>query len=281
MRKRRFVLFIMTIVLLLTACGGPGDEDMEAQESVSVQEETRAQGESAVEEAPPQDSRQERTQEALDGQESDEFEEAQQRPGYDWRTEDWKLDEKGDWGHELYAAEYIYGLASDPEEEYVDRSSIHCILGNRIYSIDEYSISEEEDAGQFYYLNCYDSLTGEIWHRSLELPSPPELEQYGDCNVYYLTFDVQSEQELVIFLHVRAKGEGQDTLAYLAVHMSMEGELLSVLDLYPALVAGGAQDCTCGSYWHSPGQVYVDLDGIKKIKPIRWEERDSGLSGQL
>ncbi len=262
MGKRRFALFFMMIVFLLTACGGPGDEDMEAQESVSVQEETG-------------------TQEALDGQESDESEEAQQRPGYDWRTEDWKLDEKGDWGHELYAAEYIYGLASDPEEEYVDRSSIHCILGNRIYSIDEYSISEEEDAGHFYYLNCYDSLTGEIWHRSLELPSPPELEQYGDCNVYYDTFDVQSEQELVIFLHVRAKEEGQDTLAYLAVHMSMEGELLSVLDLYPALVAGGAQDCTCGSYWHSPGDVYVDREGFYYMIPVRWEEREYGLSGHF
>lgn len=282
MGKRCFVLLLVIVMLCVTACDGSGQEDRRAQESVSAWEDAGVQGESAgMEDTMSWDSGGEETQVASTVQESYGAEEPEGRQGYDWRTEEWKLDETGDWGHRLYAAEYIYGLESEPEAEYVDCSRCRRILGNRIYSIEEYSISEEEYDGRFYYLNCYDSLTGEIWHRPLELPDLPELDQYGDCNVYYDTFDVQNEQELVIFLLVRAREGEQETVAYLAVHMSPEGELLSVLDLYPALLEGGAQDCTCGDYWHSPGHAYMDREGFYYLISVSWQFRDYGLSGHF
>lgn len=293
MGKRCFVLLGVILLLCLSACGGPKPEERVAWENASGQGETGTQEENETQTVPADQETSEGVQVVLTdqetsegmqtvqaGQERNEAEGMEQR-AYDWRTEEWKLEEEGDWGHNLYAAEYIYGLESQPAAEYVDRSGYHCILGNRIYSIEEFSVSEEEYEGRFYYMNCFDSITGEIWHRPLELPDLPELEQYGECDAYYQSFDMCSEQEMVVFLLVRAHEGEQETVAYLAVHMSLEGEVLSVLDLYPALLEGGAQDCTCGVYWHSPGHVYVDREGFYYLIPVSWENRDYGLSGRF
>lgn len=281
MKKRCLVLWGVMLLLCLAACGRSGQESVEVQENTVVQEDlSTAEGISSQEETLPDD---ENTQEDS-SRESGMPEE--ERREYDWRTEDWKLDEKGERGHELYAAEYIHGLKSVYAGEYEDCRSIYCILDGKIYSIDEYYYREEEGKEEyFYYLNCYDSFTGDLWHRPLELPQPPELEEYKECIVYFSGFEVQSEQELVIFLHIRAKGEKRDTLAYLAVHTSMEGELISVLDLYPAMLAGGAADYTGEDITEhigrsrSPGDVYLDREGFYYMRLINWEMSGQGFPG--
>lgn len=267
MKKRGFALWALMTALCLAACGRSGQEGVPAPEDFSAPEEMVSSGESLRDDGGEQED-----------PSAPESAASEERREYDWRTEDWKLAETdtGDWGHELYAAEYIRGLISEPSEEYEDRSSSYHILDGRIYVIDEYNQGKEGEA--FYYLNCYDSFTGEIWHRRLELP---QFEEYSDNTVFYSTFDVQSEQELVIFMHVRAKGEKRDTLAYLAVHMSMEGEVLSVLDIYPAMLAGGAVDCTCEFGGHSPGRVYMDREGFYYMCLIQWVEDDYGLHGHI
>lgn len=280
MKKRCLALWGVIVLLCLAACGRSEPESIEVQENATVQEEfSTVEDMSSQQETLPDD---EKAQE--DSRQEGSMPEEERRE-YDWRTEDWKLDEKGERGHELYAAEYIHDLKSVYTGEYEECRSSYCILGGKIYSLDRYYSEEEGKEEQFYYLNCYDSFTEEIWHRSLELPQLPELEEYKECIVYLSGFEIQSEQELVIFLHVRAKGEKRDTLAYLAVHMSMEGELISVLDLYPAMLAGGAADYTGESITdhigYPPGDVYLDREGFYYMKLTSWEENDQGFQGRF
>lgn len=278
MKKRCLVLWGTILLLCLAACGRSEQESVEVQENTAVQEDfSTAQDMSSQEETLPDD---EKTLENS-GQESGMSEE--ERREYDWRTEDWKLDEAGENGHKLYAAEYINDLKSVYTGEYEECRSSYCIMGGRIYSLDKYYNVEEGEKEQLFYLNCYDSFTGEIWHRSLELPQLPELEAYDDYIVYLNGFEIQSEQELVIFLHVRAKGEKRDTLAYLAVHTSMEGEFISALDLYPAMLAGGVVDYTgeriTERSGYSPGDVYLDREGFYYMRLIRWDVNDQERQG--
>lgn len=277
MKKRCLSLWGVMLLLCLAACGRSEQESVKVQENTAVQEDSfTAEDMSSQEKILPDDEKAQEDSRQESGMSEEE------RREYDWRTEDWKLDEDGEDGHELYAAEYIHDLKSVYTGEYEECRSSYCILGGKIYSVDKYCNTREGKEEQFYFLNCYDSSTNETWHRLLELPQLPELEEYEECTVYFSDFEIQSEQELVIFLHVRAKGETKDTLAYLAVHTSMDGELISVLDLYPAMLEFGVTDYTGDSITERssfpPGDVYLDREGFYYMKLINWEA--SGFRGE-
>ncbi|MBO5282738.1 MAG: extracellular solute-binding protein [Lachnospiraceae bacterium] len=150
-----------------------------------------------------------------------------------WTQERWIY--KGKIGsvsqHPLYLTEEVRGLSVEPQREYDGQSAEYCTLGNTIYELEEFYRQTGDTWERFYYIGRYDGTDAGIMHWEIELPQP---EEYGVEEFYVAAFDVKDEEELVLFL------QGQQstlprTACYLAVHMTPEGEILSVTDLYAAM----------------------------------------------
>lgn len=193
--KKSFTVPVLLILLLLAACG--------QQESQNIRDETNAV--------------------AIQASRSDTY----------WTEKKWIHNKSmgSPSQHPLYLTEELNGLDAEPEEAYDERSVAYCALGNTVYSLESFYRKEGENRKSFYYLGHYNGASGEIAHCPVELPSPAE---YGMTDFTMAAFDVQDQQELVLFL----QGQQDQLLAqgcYLAVHISTEGKTLSVTDLYPAL----------------------------------------------
>ncbi len=133
--------------------------------------------------------------------------------------------------HPLYLTEEVRGLDVEFDEAYDDRYVTYCTLGNTVYGLEDFYRRTADGWEHFYYTCRYDGTDQGVMHWPIELPSP---EDYGVTGFAMAAFDVKEERELVLFL----QGQQDQPLlqgCYLAVHMTPEGEVLSVTDLYPAL----------------------------------------------
>lgn len=74
-----------------------------------------------------------------------------------------------------------------------------------------------------YYMNSFDSFTGEILHQPLELPCP---EEYVGCEVRLANFDIQTEQEWVFFLQIWPNEGLEEPIAYLVYPGVLEGGMI-------------------------------------------------------
>lgn len=174
------------------------------------------------------------------------------RPDLDWRTDSWKFDTLSGTNHDLYITGYMQDLDYDTGIYDIVGSSFFC-LEDRFYRLDrlEQSFMPEFDEVECY-LNCCDTETGETWHEKVPLPV---LEEYAENQVVPIKADMVSEKEYVLFLCVY--DSDQEVLAYPAVHISLEGEQLSVTDLYPAML-GSEIEIQAGFFYT---RVYTDRQG--------------------
>lgn len=233
MRKKAFVLWALFIVLCLAACGrqesSTGQEEAAVTENDVQQNSTSAaEDDQAPDSVPVQAMASGPEESSLSAEEAAA---ASERLEHDWRTEEWQIGENVGREHNLYAAEYFSGLESETQEEYINRYTDYKVWGHRIYALDKYCTASDGAEEYFYYMNYYDSFTGEIRHLPLELPWP---EEYAYGEITLADFDIQSEDEWVFFWWVYSE-EGHETLAYLATRLNAEGELLSQVDLFPAV----------------------------------------------
>ncbi len=128
---------------------------------------------------------------------------------------------------------YISGLEYQPEQEYDSSSSMYRCRGANFYSLDTFSTRANTFWQRDYYLSGYENDTGEIWHRHIELP---EMEEYEEAEKYISAFDIRNAQEYVLFVQVF---EEDETVAYLAMRFSFEGDYLGAVDLYPPMQKNG------------------------------------------
>lgn len=201
-----------------------------------------------------------------------------ERSEFDWRTGEWKSNLTDGSAHTLYLGEYKEGLENDRDG---DRSTQYRAWGNNLYSLDCFSL--DSDGGmiqQIYYLDCYEGRTGEIWRHSISLPA---MSDYEGMEKVISAFDIVNEQELVLFVQVRQDGNNQ---AYLALHMSMDGESsvgVDAVDLQPAMQENGVQLEGALSF----RDIYVDHQGYYYVIPEEQQGRvfvlgpDGDLIGQL
>lgn len=156
--------------------------------------------------------------------------------------------------HPLYLSELVEGLDTEYEGKYDSHSTEYASLGNSVYWLDGFHRQVEEGWERHYYVSRYDG-GGEILHSSVELPSS---EEYGAYDLAVVSFDVSGERELVLFLQGWQRGErkgSRSTSCYLAMHVTPEGETLSVTDLYPAMQELGIETN------YALGTAYVDGSG--------------------
>lgn len=190
--------------------------------------------------------------------------EASVRPELDWRTAAWKFDTLSGATHDLYITEYITGLTYTAAYDNVSPVNF-CCLEDRFYELDLWAQWTSGENKLTYYLSSYDNSSGEFQHQEINLPAP---EQYGGDKAVAERLDVVSEDECVLFLVV-STGEEQETAAYLAVHMDMDGECLSVMDLYPAMQENGLEILPGYAYENA----YADRQGYYYLLA------DYGLTG--
>ena len=153
--------------------------------------------------------------------------------------------------HPLYLTEEIKGLDAEPDETYDGRTVTYCALGNIIYGLEDFYRKTGDGWDHFYYIIRYDGTDEGVLRWPIELSLP---EEYAGKEFVTAAFDVKGEQELVLFLQGH-RDDLSNTACYLAVHMTPEGELLSVTDLYPALrELGVGMETTYQT-------AYVDGDG--------------------
>lgn len=143
----------------------------------------------------------------------------------------------------LYLVEEVGGLDARPDRVYDEYSTYSCAIGNTVYSLNSFS-SADARGEHCYYINRYEGMEGEIAHWPVELPAP---EEYGAEEFHVASMDGKKEGELVLFLQGMQDG-GSRMACYLAVHMTLEGEALSVADLYPALEELGMELETAVSF---------------------------------
>lgn len=131
----------------------------------------------------------------------------------------------------LYLAKEIRGLDAEPEETYDGHFVSYCALGNAIYGLEDFYRQTEDGWEHLYYTSRYDGTDDNVAHWPIQLPLP---EEYGVKGFSVAAFDVKKEGELVLFLQGQPDGSAK-TAAYLAMHITPEGEIVSVTDLYPAM----------------------------------------------
>lgn len=174
------------------------------------------------------------------------------RPDLDWRTDSWKFDTLSGTNHDLYITGYMQDLDYDTGIYDIVGSSFFC-LEDKFYRLDRLEQSfmpEFDEVG--YYLSCCDTETGEIWHEKVPLPV---LEEYAENQVVPMKGDMVNEKEYVLFLCVY--DSDQKVIAYPAVHINLDGEQLSVTDLYPAMQSSGIE--IQAGYFYT--YVYTDRQG--------------------
>lgn len=183
------------------------------------------------------------------------------RPELDWRTDAWKFDTLSAANHSLYITGYVQDFEYDTNGYTISESSFCCLKDN-FYRFDRlelnYVLNEQAVNETEYYLNCYDSETGEVWHREIPIPT---LKDYSENRVIPLKLDMVSEEEYALFLSVYDSED--EVIAYMAVHMNLDEKQLSVTDLYPAMRDSGIE--IQPSYVYT--NVYADQQGYHYLLP--------------
>lgn len=174
---------------------------------------------------------------------------------YDWKTEEWRRGGDSYAGETLYVEKNISGLEYQADPEYDYRFSEYRCWGANFYSLDKILSLTDSSVPVIWYINGYEDATGEIWHRPIELP---KMEEYDEAEKRICSFDILNPREYVLFVQIINENE---TLAYLAMRFSMEGDYLSAFDLYPSMQS--YEGCILTSPGGSMvfGNVYVDCEG--------------------
>lgn len=159
--------------------------------------------------------------------------------------------------HPLYLSEVVEGLDMEPDEEYDSRTTEYVTLGNSVYWLDGFHRKTQEGWERCYYVSRYDGASEDVLHSLVELPPP---EEYGADALVVVSFDVRGEGELVLFLQGQQEGAHRAP-CYLAMHITPEGEMLSVKDLYPAMQELGVKT---GTIFEA---AWVDRDGYYYLIP--------------
>ncbi len=210
--------------------------------------------------------------------------EAPDRSAHNWMTEPWQHSSAAYAGGTYYVEKYISGLEYQLDREYYDSSSEYRCWGSDFYALTEYRMSADSSGPELYYLSCYSDATEKIRHQQIRLP---DLEEYEDAEFIVSSYDILNPQEVALFVQVLRESE---TLAFLAMHFSCEGEFLKTVDLYPALQMNGCvlEDkliipfiCTDreGRFFFITfsGEmkvVVLDVDG-KPLSELKWDEEDT------
>lgn len=238
MRWKPF-LFLSALTVILTGCGGSENGSL-----------VNGGSESGGNSAPP-------------------VVEATARPELDWRTDPWNFGSLSVAAHDLYLQDFMQDPASRLSGYEVISSSFS-YQGDIYYRLDlleqRYVSEEAEEKKREYSLSCYDGGKMEMWHKTLPVP---ELDEYEGLEVTYMKMDMVSGDELVLFFIVY-DGEGE-VAAYPAVHMDLNGNRLSVVDLLPAMREGGLEilplyiyNKVCadrqGCYYLLPGYAMTGLE---------------------
>lgn len=181
MRARCKVL-ILTITLLLTACG-----QKDTGESINPKSETTQQV---------------------------------NRSEFDWRISEWKSDLTDGSAHTLYLNEYRQNLAADElgDRSTVYRVWGNNLYGLDCFSQD----SSDGGIQRLYYLDCYDGRTGEIWQQPVSLPELPDyagmekvISAFDIVNDQEVVLFVQARQDgnnqAYLAVHMSMDGNTTDT----------------------------------------------------------------------
>lgn len=156
--------------------------------------------------------------------------------------------------HPLYLTEETGGLDVEPDEAYDGRTVTYCALGNIIYGLENFYRKIGDGWEHLYYIIRYDGTDEGVLRWPIELSLP---EEYEGKEFVVAAFDVKEEQELVLFL------QGQRDEFYLAAHMTPEGALISVTDLYPALQElGVGMETTYDTAYVDGNGYYYLLTGL-------------------
>lgn len=167
---------------------------------------------------------------------------------FDWQWGEWNTDLKEDTAYPLYLGRYIDGLLSESANApYERQDTFYSVWGEHIYALDCFGLTLQ-DGGNIqlsYCLSHYEGKTGEISRQEFELPDIPDA---AGLDKKAVAFDIVDERECVLFMQLKL---GERVEKYLAVHLSVDGELLHMTDLYPAMVENGIFD--------SEGYIFDDI----------------------
>lgn len=190
------------------------------------------------------------------------------RPELDWRTDTWRFDTLSATNHNLYITGYVQDFEYEDTNGFNIAGSFFCCLKDKFYRFDRLERNIILDNGEIndveFYLNCYDSGTGDVWHKEVPIPV---LREYRGNEVVPMKLDMVSEEEYALFLAVY--GPEMEVTAYPVVHMDLNGKKLSVTDLYPAMRDSGVE--IQPSYGYT--KVYADQQGYYLLPDTH------GLSG--
>lgn len=151
---------------------------------------------------------------------------------FDWREATWNSDIKKGPESTLYAECFTQALNPDIPGDY---SNMYAVNGQFVYAISTLARSTEEGYQFEYYLSIYDTQTGTEESRPYTLPA---IEGYEGMKLTLSAFEVLEDKDMILFIQALEENKNR---AYLAVHVSAEGKVLSVTDLQPALVENGIE----------------------------------------
>lgn len=219
---RRCVLLAVILMLLITACGQEGTDEVSGTA----------------------DSAPEQSKNAL----------------FDWRDEEWNADLKETSSYPLYLKQYTDGLEADESGlPYDYQKTFYCAAGNNFYTLDCLGMTLTDTGGMLmtYYLNCYEGENGDINKQNIPLPDIPDS---AGLDKSVVAFDVVNEQECVLFVQIRQE---ESLHNYYAVHLSMKGEYLRMVDLYPAMAENNIPGMETWVY----DNIHVDSQGNYYLIP--------------
>lgn len=155
-----------------------------------------------------------------------------QSEAFDWQGEKWNVELEEDLAYALYLRQYIDGLETDAAYNFHEKQiTLYSVWGKHIYALDCFGMTLQDGGSTqlSYCLNHYEEGAEEIRHQEFRLPDLPDA-----VGLYknVVAFDVVNEEECVLFVQVKREGQLEN---YVAVHISADGELQRMTDLYPTM----------------------------------------------
>lgn len=173
---------------------------------------------------------------------------------FDWQGEMWNADLKEGPAYTLYLRQYIDDLEADAAHNlYEKQNTFYSVWGKHIYALDCFGMTLQDGGSTqlSYCLNHYEEGAEEIRHQEFQLPDLP-----GAVGLYknVVAFDIVNEEECVLFVQVK---RDEQLEKYVAIHISADGEVQRMTDLYPAMAENGI----IGQEGYVFDKIYTDAQG--------------------
>lgn len=175
--------------------------------------------------------------------------EIEERPTFDWKKEKWNTEFTDGQDYTLYPEKTVTALDCGISGVH---TNCYVVNGSMAYNLNCYYQQIDDNGNYTYYLNSYNLDTGEETTARFEIP---ELQGYEGLQYVLLKIDFVNEDDRVLFIEPRKDGENQ---AYLAVHVSADNTVKSIVDLRPGLVENGVR--LDGDY--GIDSIYADSQGL-------------------